>query len=169
MMTGPLLTATGISLISCTFLSKEVYIVTVFLSNILFGLGLGCYATPSTDTAVMNAPENKVGWLQGSIRWAVPGRRNGYRGHRIAVRAMAADGNGQCRAVCLAFQQCDLPWVGSRDTGFTANNKSPALSGATKISGNVQIFVRLHRQPPVAGDTGFNAQTGRIVFLADRL
>ncbi|MCP5904860.1 MFS transporter, partial [Klebsiella pneumoniae] len=25
MMTGPLLTATGISLISCTFLSKEVY------------------------------------------------------------------------------------------------------------------------------------------------
>ncbi len=54
-------------------------------------------------------------------------------------------------------------------SGFTANNKSPALSGATKVSGNVQIFVRLHRQPPVAGDTGFNAQTGRIVFLADRL
>lgn len=65
MMTGPLLTATGISLISCTFLSKEVYIVTVFLSNILFGLGLGCYATPSTDTAVMNAPENKVGVASG--------------------------------------------------------------------------------------------------------
>ncbi len=82
MMTGPLLTATGISLISCTFLSKEVYIVTVFLSNILFGLGLGCYATPSTDTAVMNAPENKVGWLQGSIRWAVPGGAMG-----IAVTA----------------------------------------------------------------------------------
>lgn len=65
MMTGPLLTATGITLISCTFLSKEVYIVTVFLCNILFGLGLGCYATPSTDTAVMNAPENKVGVASG--------------------------------------------------------------------------------------------------------
>ncbi|QBN11666.1 MFS transporter [Enterobacter cloacae complex sp.] len=65
MMTGPLLTATGITLISCTFLSKEIYIVTVFLSNILFGLGLGCYATPSTDTAVMNAPENKVGVASG--------------------------------------------------------------------------------------------------------
>ena len=125
MMTGPLLTATGITLISCTFLSKEVYIVTVFLSNILFGLGLGCYATPSTDTAVMNAPENKVGWLQGSIRWAVPGRRNGDRGHRIAVRAMAADGNGQCRAVCLAFQQCDLPWVGSRDRALLPTTKAP--------------------------------------------
>lgn len=65
MMTGPLLTATGITLISCTFLSKEIYIITVFLSNILFGLGLGCYATPSTDTAVMNAPENKVGVASG--------------------------------------------------------------------------------------------------------
>lgn len=169
MMTGPLLTATGITLISCTFLSKEVYIVTVFLSNILFGLGLGCYATPSTDTAVMNAPENKVGVASGIYKMGSSWRRNGDRGHRIAVRAMAADGNGQCRAVCLAFQQCDLPWVSRSDLGITANNKSPALSGATKVSGNVQIFVRLHRQAPVAGDTGFNAQTGRIVFLADRL
>jgi len=65
MMTGPLLTATGIAFISCTFLSKEIYIITVFLSNVLFGLGLGCYATPSTDTAVMNAPESKVGVASG--------------------------------------------------------------------------------------------------------
>lgn len=84
MMTGPLLTATGISLISCTFLSKEVYIVTVFLSNILFGLGLGCYATPSTDTAVMNAPENKVGVASGIYKmgssWAAQwGSRSPHR------------------------------------------------------------------------------------------
>ncbi|MFK3710257.1 MFS transporter [Leclercia adecarboxylata] len=65
MMTGPVLTALGITFISCTFLSKEIYIVTVFFSNVLFGLGLGCYATPSTDTAVMNAPENKVGVASG--------------------------------------------------------------------------------------------------------
>jgi len=65
MLTGPLLTATGIVFISCTFLSKEVYIVTVLLSNMLFGLGLGCYATPSTDTAVMNAPQSKVGVASG--------------------------------------------------------------------------------------------------------
>ena len=125
MMTGPLLTATGITLISCTFLSKEVYIVTVFLSNILFGLGLGCYATPSTDTAVMNAPENKVGVASGIYKMGSSGRRNGDRGHRIAVRAMAADGNGQCRAVCLAFQQCDLPWVGSRDRALLPTTKAP--------------------------------------------
>lgn len=65
MMTGPLLTAVAIVLISCTFLDKSLYIVTVFLSNVLFGLGLGCYATPSTDTAVVNAPENKVGVASG--------------------------------------------------------------------------------------------------------
>ena len=65
MMTGPLLTALGITFISCTFLSKEIYIVTVFFSMVLFGLGLGCYATPSTDTAVMNAPESKVGVASG--------------------------------------------------------------------------------------------------------
>jgi DHA2 family multidrug resistance protein-like MFS transporter len=64
MMTGPLLTAVAM-LISCTFLDKSLYIVTVFLSNVLFGLGLGCYATPSTDTAVVNAPENKVGVASG--------------------------------------------------------------------------------------------------------
>ncbi|MDR9892185.1 MFS transporter [Pseudenterobacter timonensis] len=65
MMTGPVLTAIGIAFISCTFLSKEIYIVTVFFSNVLFGLGLGCYATPSTDTAVMNAPESKTGVATG--------------------------------------------------------------------------------------------------------
>ncbi|CBG89768.1 MFS transporter [Citrobacter rodentium] len=65
MLTGPVLTAIGITFISCTFLSKEVYIVTVFFSNVLFGLGLGCYATPSTDTAVMNSPESKVGVASG--------------------------------------------------------------------------------------------------------
>ena len=52
MMAGPVLTAIAIALISCTFLEKALYIGVVFASNVLFGLGLGCYATPSTDTAV---------------------------------------------------------------------------------------------------------------------
>lgn len=65
MMIGPVFTAVGILLISCTFLDKSTYIVTVFFSNVLFGFGLGCYATPSTDTAVVNAPENKVGVASG--------------------------------------------------------------------------------------------------------
>lgn len=65
MMGGPLIAMVGIFLISCTFLETGVYIATVFFSNVLFGLGLGCYATPSTDTAVANAPESKVGVASG--------------------------------------------------------------------------------------------------------
>ena len=65
MMGGPAIAMAGIFLISCTFLDTWTYIVTVFFSNVLFGLGLGCYATPSTDTAVTSAPENKVGVASG--------------------------------------------------------------------------------------------------------
>ena len=65
MMGGPAIAMVGIFLISCTFLDTRAYIVTVFFSNVLFGLGLGCYATPSTDTAVSSAPENKVGVASG--------------------------------------------------------------------------------------------------------
>ncbi len=65
MMAGPVLTAIAIGLISCTFLDKALYIGVVFASNVLFGLGPGCYATPSTDTAVANAPENKIGVASG--------------------------------------------------------------------------------------------------------
>ncbi|MDX6022445.1 MFS transporter [Scandinavium sp. V105_16] len=65
MMTGPIIAGIGVALISCTFLEKEIYIGVVFFSNILLGLGLGCYATPSTDTAVVNAPEEKVGVASG--------------------------------------------------------------------------------------------------------
>ena len=36
----------------------------------LFGLGLGIYATPSTDTAVSNAPEDKVGEAAGVYKMA---------------------------------------------------------------------------------------------------
>ncbi|STV82869.1 transporter [Klebsiella pneumoniae] len=71
MMAGPVLTAIAIALISCTFLEKALYIGVVFASNVLFGLGLGCYATPSTDTAVANAPEKQNRRRLGDLlRWA---------------------------------------------------------------------------------------------------
>lgn len=65
MMTGPVIAGIGVTLISCTFLDKSLYIGIVFFSNVLLGLGLGCYATPSTDTAVANAPEEKIGVASG--------------------------------------------------------------------------------------------------------
>ncbi|MBK4715858.1 MULTISPECIES: MFS transporter [Tenebrionibacter/Tenebrionicola group] len=65
MMAGPTITGAGVMLLSCTFLSDAAYIIAVFLGYILFGLGLGCYATPSTDTAVTHAPGEKAGVASG--------------------------------------------------------------------------------------------------------
>ena len=53
-----------------TFLSDMLYTIIVFVGFALFGLGLGIYATPSTDTSVSNAPANKVGEAAGIYKMA---------------------------------------------------------------------------------------------------
>lgn len=46
---------------SPTFLLTEQYIVSAVIGFTLFGFGLGFYAAPSTDAALMNVPQDKVG------------------------------------------------------------------------------------------------------------
>ncbi|MBC1813665.1 MFS transporter [Listeria booriae] len=70
MILGSLITAIGIGLTSLTFLPGMVYTVIVFIGFSLFGIGLGMYATPSTDTAVSNAPEDRVGVASGIYKMA---------------------------------------------------------------------------------------------------
>ena len=53
-----------------TFLPGFSYTVVVFIGFALFGLGLGIYATPSTDTSVSNAPPDKVGEAAGVYKMA---------------------------------------------------------------------------------------------------
>ena len=53
-----------------TFLPDFAYTVVVFIGFALFGLGLGIYATPSTDTSVSNAPSDKVGEAAGVYKMA---------------------------------------------------------------------------------------------------
>lgn len=65
MLVGPAITGAGVLMLSFTFLGDTAYMVNVFLAYVLFGLGLGCYATPSTDTAVTNAPAEKLGVASG--------------------------------------------------------------------------------------------------------
>ena len=65
MMLGAFISALGITLMALTFLSNSLYIVFVIIGFILFGTGLGFYATPSTDTAVSNSPEGKAGVATG--------------------------------------------------------------------------------------------------------
>ena len=46
------------------------YIVSSIVGYLLFGTGLGLYATPSTDTAVASAPDDKSGVASGVYKMA---------------------------------------------------------------------------------------------------
>ena len=70
MIWGALITTVGVALMGLTFLPDFAYTVVVFIGFALFGLGLGIYATPSTDTSVSNAPSNKVGEAAGIYKMA---------------------------------------------------------------------------------------------------
>lgn len=70
MIWGTMITTIGVGLMGFTFLADFIYTIAVFIGFALFGLGLGIYATPSTDTAVSNAPANKVGEASGLYKMA---------------------------------------------------------------------------------------------------
>ena len=65
MIVASILAPLGISLSALTFLPDLAYVITVFLGFMISGIGLGLYATPSIDTAVVNIPEDKVGVASG--------------------------------------------------------------------------------------------------------
>lgn len=70
MVWGSIITLVGVGIMGLTFLPDLMYTIIVFTGFILFGLGLGMYATPSTDTAVAAAPDNKVGEASGIYKMA---------------------------------------------------------------------------------------------------
>jgi DHA2 family multidrug resistance protein-like MFS transporter len=61
MVMGCAITATSILLTTCTFLLAGPYIIVACIGFTLFGVGLGFYATPSTDAALANVPADKAG------------------------------------------------------------------------------------------------------------
>lgn len=70
MLLGTLVCGVGITLMALTFLPNLFYIIAVCIGYVLFGLGLGFYATPSTDTAISNAPSDKIGMASGIYKMA---------------------------------------------------------------------------------------------------
>lgn len=70
MLWGTAITGFGVALMALTQLPDSGYVAAVFIGYILFGLGLGFYATPSTDTAISNAPEDKIGVASGIYKMA---------------------------------------------------------------------------------------------------
>lgn len=70
MLTGCWITAAGILLTTTTFLLARQYVVAAFVGFTLFGIGLGLYATPSTDAALSNVPPDKAGSASGIYKMA---------------------------------------------------------------------------------------------------
>jgi DHA2 family multidrug resistance protein-like MFS transporter len=70
MLLGCWVTGAGIFLTACTFLLAGGYLVVAFVGFTLFGVGLGLYATPSTDAAVANVPQENAGSASGIYKMA---------------------------------------------------------------------------------------------------
>jgi MFS transporter, DHA2 family, multidrug resistance protein len=70
MLLGCIITATGILLTTFTFLLAVQYMIVAFVGFTLFGIGLGFYATPSTDAALSNVPNEKAGAASGIYKMA---------------------------------------------------------------------------------------------------
>jgi DHA2 family multidrug resistance protein-like MFS transporter len=70
MLIGCWITAAGILLTTFTFLLAREYLVAAFVGFTLFGIGLGLYATPSTDAALSNVPQDKAGSASGIYKMA---------------------------------------------------------------------------------------------------
>jgi len=70
MLMGCAITAAGILLTTFTFLRARPYMIVAFVGFTLFGVGLGFYATPSTDAALSNVPGDKAGAASGVYKMA---------------------------------------------------------------------------------------------------
>ncbi|MCR8670948.1 MFS transporter [Agrococcus sp. HG114] len=70
MLWGSMITGVGVLLCSMTFLHIGEYIVLSVIGFTLFGIGLGFYATPSTDAALSNVPDAQVGAAGGIYKMA---------------------------------------------------------------------------------------------------
>ncbi|MCS4485795.1 MFS transporter [Staphylococcus americanisciuri] len=70
MLIGALFNMLGIAMISLTFLPSTVYMAVCVVGYLFYGFGLGFYATPSTDTAIANSPQDKAGAASGIYKMA---------------------------------------------------------------------------------------------------
>lgn len=70
MLLGCMITGAGIFLNAFTFVLIEQYIIIATIGFTLFGIGLGFYATPSTDAALSTVPAEKAGSASGIYKMA---------------------------------------------------------------------------------------------------
>jgi DHA2 family multidrug resistance protein-like MFS transporter len=70
MIWGSAIAGIGILLTSMTFVLVGQYVVLAVIGFTLFGIGLGFYATPSTDAALANVPDDEAGAAAGIYKMA---------------------------------------------------------------------------------------------------
>ncbi|TJX12941.1 MFS transporter [Tissierella creatinini] len=70
MVLGCIITGLGIFLLSFTFVFASQYMIIATIGFTLFGIGLGIYATPSTDAALSTVPSEKAGSASGIYKMA---------------------------------------------------------------------------------------------------
>lgn len=70
MILGALGTLVGITLMLFVNIQGSLYFAFVFIGYAIFGMGLGIYATPSTDTAISTVSNDKVGSASGIYKMA---------------------------------------------------------------------------------------------------
>lgn len=70
MILGSAITGTGILLLALTFTMTSQYIILAVIGFTLFGIGLGFYATPSTDAALATVPARQAGSASGIYKMA---------------------------------------------------------------------------------------------------
>jgi DHA2 family multidrug resistance protein-like MFS transporter len=70
MIWGSAIAGIGILLTSMTFTLVGQYVVLAVIGFTLFGIGLGFYATPSTDAALSNVPDDQVATAAGIYKMA---------------------------------------------------------------------------------------------------
>ncbi len=68
MIWGCCITGFGIFLMTFTFIYTWQYVILGSIGFTIFGIGLGFYATPSTDAALSNIPQNQAGTAAGIFK-----------------------------------------------------------------------------------------------------
>ncbi len=128
MIWGSAIAGVGILLTSMTFTLIGQYIVLAVIGFTLFGIGLGFYATPSTDAALSNVPDDEAGAAAGIYKMA------SSLGNAIGVAISAA--------VYVAAQGMDPNIIRSWGL-FVGNQENVALrfGGAVGILFNLFMVV----------------------------
>lgn len=70
MWLGCAITGVGVFLTAQTWIFAWQYVILAVIGFTLYGIGLGCYATPSTDAALSNVPKEKAASAAGIYKMA---------------------------------------------------------------------------------------------------